>query len=156
MNLEIGISGDGLNAEETANTLEQMQLAEEERNDARAELEAQKTEEAKVEANAPEGATIGDYAADTLVGLGAGARDIASNIITAPERVIDLFNGEMTRESQTEEGYQTEWDDFMYGDGDPIETKTWWGGLVRGSTNVLGTLALTCLLYTSPSPRDRG
>ena len=47
MNLEIGISGDGLNAEETANTLEQMQLAEEERNDARAELEAQKTEEAK-------------------------------------------------------------------------------------------------------------
>ena len=95
MNLEIGISGDGLNAEETANTLEQMQLAEEERNDARAELEAQKTEEAKVEANAPEGATIGDYAADTLIGLGAGARDIASNIITAPERVIDLFNGEM-------------------------------------------------------------
>ena len=143
MNLEIGISGDGLNAEETANTLEQMQLAEEERNDARAELEAQKTEEAKVEANAPEGATIGDYAADTLIGLGAGARDIASNIITAPERVIDLFNGEMTRESQTEEGYQTEWDQFMYGDGNPIETKTWWGGLVRGSTNVLGTLALT-------------
>ena len=31
----------------------------------------------------------------------------------------------------------------MYGDGDPIETKTWWGGLVRGATDVVGTIALT-------------
>ena len=78
-----------------------------------------------------------------MIGLGAGARDIASNIITAPERVIDFFNGEMEEEGKTEEGYQTEWDQFMYGDGDPIETKTWWGGLVRGATDVVGTIALT-------------
>ena len=31
----------------------------------------------------------------------------------------------------------------MYGDGDPIETKTWWGGLVRGATDVVGTIAVT-------------
>ena len=49
----------------------------------------------------------------------------------------------MEEESKTDEGYQTEWDQFMYGDGDPIETKTWWGGLVRGATDVFGTLALT-------------
>mgnify|MGYP005715830443 FL=1 len=49
----------------------------------------------------------------------------------------------MEEEGKTKEGYQTEWDQFMYGDGDPIETKTWWGGLVRGSTDVLGTIAVT-------------
>ena len=44
---------------------------------------------------------------------------------------------------KTEEGYQTEWDQFMYGDGDPITTKTWWGGLVSGATEVVSTIALT-------------
>ena len=53
---------------------------------------------------------------------------------------IDFFNGEMEEEGKTEEGYQTEWDQFMYGDGDPIETKTWWGGALRGLTHY-GTLA---------------
>ena len=83
------------------------------------------------------------YWKDSWIGAGAGARDIASNIITTPERVIDFFSGEMGEEGKTEEGYKTEWDQFMYGDGEPIETKTWWGGLVRGITDVGGTIAVT-------------
>ncbi len=139
--LEIGISGQGMSEEDTQKAVQNIQAADIENNivDPVQEEPAEVVpEEAK-----PEGPTAGDYAADTLIGLGAGARDIASNIITAPERVIDFFNGEMEEEGKTEEGYQTEWDQFMYGDGDPIETKTWWGGLVRGATDVVGTIALT-------------
>ena len=141
--LEIGISGQGMSEEDTKKAVQNIEAADIENGivDPEVEVPAEVVpEEAK-----PEGPTALDYAADTAIGLGAGARDIASNIITAPERVIDFFNGEMEEEGKTEEGYQTEWDQFMYGDGDPIETKTWWGGLVRGAT---------CLLYTSTSPRD--
>ena len=143
--LEIGISGEGLSEEETQEAVANIQAAD-------IELERPTVEEAveeeAVEATTPEvvkeeGPTAGDYVADTFIGLGAGARDIASNIITTPERVIDFFNGEMEEEGKTEEGYQTEWDQFMYGDGDPIETKTWWGGLVRGATDVVGTIYAT-------------
>ena len=139
--LEIGISGQGMSEEDTQKAVQNIEAADIENGivDPEVEVPAEVVpEEAK-----PEGPTAKDYAADTLIGLGAGARDIASNIITAPERVIDFFNGEMEEEGKTEEGYQTEWDQFMYGDGDPIETKTWWGGLVRGSTDVLGTIAVT-------------
>ena len=146
--LEIGISGTGLSEEETKNAVANIQAADIEKGIV-AEEEAV-AEEAAVEATTPEvvkeneeGFTAKDYAEDTLIGLGSGGRKIASNIITIPERAIDFFNGEMEEEMNTEEGYQTEWDQFMYGDGDPIVTKTWWGGLVEGATEVVGTIAAT-------------
>ena len=49
----------------------------------------------------------------------------------------------MDEEAATEEGYDTEWDDFLYGENDPLETKTWWGGLIRTGTEVATTLGLT-------------
>ncbi len=139
--LEIGISGMGMSEEDTQKAVQNIEAADIENGIVDPVQEV--PEETKPEEAKPEGPTFGDYAADTAIGLGAGARDIASNIITAPERVIDFFNGEMEEEGKTKEGYQTEWDQFMYGDGDPIETKTWWGGLVRGATDVVGTIALT-------------
>ena len=141
LNLEIGISGDGLSEEETAAAVQTMQEAEQER----AELREQNAqiEEQKAEANKPEGANLGDYIADTVKAPLAGARDGVANIITAPERVIDFISGEMQEESETEEGYQTEWDSLLYGENDPLETKTWWGGLIRTGTEVATTLGLT-------------
>ena len=141
MTLEIGISGDGLSEEETAAAVQTMQEAEQER----AELREQNAqiEEQKAEANKPEGANLGDYIADTVKAPLAGARDGVANIITAPERVIDFISGEMQEESETEEGYQTEWDSLLYGENDPLETKTWWGGLIRTGTEVATTLGLT-------------
>ena len=141
--LEIGISGTGMSEEDTQKVVQNIQAADIQNGIVEPEQEVPEEvipEEAKPK---PEGPTAGDYVADTFIGLGAGARDIASNIITTPERVIDFFSGEMEEEGKTEEGYKTEWDQFMYGDGDPIETKTWWGGLVRGATDVVGTIALT-------------
>ena len=83
---------------------------------------------------------LGDYIRDTAVGVVGGLQDTASSLVTVPERVIDAFTGEMGREAQTEEGYQTEWDDWFTDDENPIETKTWWGGIIRGITHY-GTLA---------------
>ena len=141
LNFQVGISGDGLSVTETQQAVQNMQEAEQER----AELREQNAqiEEAKIEGNKPEGATLGDYVADTVKAPIAGVRDGVANIITAPERVIDFISGEMDEEAATEEGYDTEWDDFLYGENDPLETKTWWGGLIRTGTEVATTLGLT-------------
>ena len=146
MNFQIGISGDGLSEEETAQAVENIQQADIEKGIAVTEEPQELPEEVTpevVQEEKKEGPTAGDYVADTFVGLGAGFRGAASNIITTPERVIDFFNGEMEEEMKTKEGYQTEWDQFMYGDGDPITTKTWWGGFVQAATEVGTTIGLT-------------
>ena len=143
--LEIGISGTGLSEEDTQKAVQNIEAADIQNGIVEPEQEVPEEVVPEVVQEEKQGPTARDYAEDTLIGLGAGARDIASNIITTPERVIDFFNGEMAEEGKTEEGYQTEWDQFMYGDGDPIETKTWWGGLVRGATDVIGTVSYTHL-----------
>ena len=83
---------------------------------------------------------IGQYGKEITSAVGGGLIDTASSLVTAPERIIDYFTGEMERESKTEEGYKPEWDDFFVNDENPIETKTWWGGMIRGLTH-FGTLA---------------
>ena len=82
----------------------------------------------------------GEYVKEVFSAVGGGIQDTASSLVTLPERVIDLATGEMARESKTKEGYKPEWDDFFVDDSNPIETKTWWGGLLRGLTH-FGTLA---------------
>ena len=137
--IELSITGaDGLSEEETAAAVENMQAAEAER----AELREQQIDQDNTlaEANKPEGANLGDYVADTIKAPLAGGRDAVANLITFPERVIDAFNGEMTEEGDE---YDAEWDNFLYGDNDPLETKTWWGHTIRSLSEVAGTLALT-------------
>ena len=139
--IEIGISGMGMSEEETAAAVANIQAADEQKA-INNQIEEGKEEVAE-EVAKPEGHTVGDYAADTLIGAGSGFRKGVGNIITIPERVIDYFNGEMAEEEATEEGYQPEWDDFMYGDGDPIVTKTWWGDVVESIAEVGTTAGLT-------------
>ena len=146
--LEIGISGTGMSEEDTQKAVQNIEAADIQNGIVEPEQEVPQEVvpeivQEKAEEEPTEKSKAQLYAEDTLIGLGAGARDIASNIITTPERVIDFFNGEMEEEGKTKEGYQTEWDQFMYGDGDPIETKTWWGGLGRGATDVIGTIYVT-------------
>ena len=64
--------------------------------------------------------------------IGGGLQDTGSSLVTLPERAIDMFSGEMEEEQATEEGYKAEWDDWFVKDDNPIETKTWWGGAIRG------------------------
>ena len=139
LNFQVGISGEGLSMEETEQAVQNMQEAEQERAVLR-EQNAQ-IEEAKIEANKPKEGV--NPVAELVKAPIAGVRDGVANIITAPERVIDFISGEMDEEAATEEGYDTEWDDFLYGENDPLETKTWWGGLIRTGTEVFTTLGLS-------------
>ena len=139
LNFQVGISGDGLSVTETQQAVQNMQEAEQERAVLR-EQNAQ-IEEAKIEANKPKEGV--NPVAELVKAPIAGVRDGVANIITAPERVIDFISGEVAEEAATEEGYQTEWDDFLYGENDPLETKTWWGGLIRTGTEVFTTLGLS-------------
>ncbi len=82
----------------------------------------------------------GEYVKEAFSAVGGGVQDTLSSLVTFPERIIDFATGEMARESKTKEGYKPEWDDFFVDDSNPIETKTWWGGLLRGLTH-FGTLA---------------
>ena len=138
--IEIGISGMGMSEEETAAAVANIQAADEQKA-INNEIEESKEEVAE-EIAKPEGHTVGDYAADTLIGAGSGFRKGVGNVITAPERVIDYFNGEMAEE-EAAGGYEPEWDDFMYGDGDPIVTKTGWGEFVENVAELATTAGLT-------------
>ncbi len=82
---------------------------------------------------------VGEYTKELFSALGGGLQDTASSLITLPERLIDMATGEMGRENK-EGGYKPEWDDFFVNDENPIETKIWWGGALRGLTHY-GTLA---------------
>ena len=69
-----------------------------------------------------------------------GVQDTASSIVTLPERGLDMMTGEMQEEMKSDEGYDAEWDNWFVSKTNPIETKTWWGGLIRSATH-FGTMA---------------
>ena len=70
---------------------------------------------------------IGGVAKELQSVVTGGLQDTASSIVTFPERTLDMLNGEMQREGAE---YRPDWDPFTNYD-DPIETKTWWGKLLR-------------------------
>ena len=104
-----------------------------------------KIEEQKAEANKPEGANLGDYIADTVKAPRSWCKRWCSQLILSllQKELLTFSMAKCKKKVKTEEGYQTEWDSLLYGDGDPLETKTWWGGLVRTVTEVVTTIALT-------------
>ena len=69
--------------------------------------------------------------------LTGGIQDTASSLVTFPERTLDALNGEMKAAGAE---YRPDWDPFTDHDN-PIETKTWWGKLLRGTVH-FGSLAL--------------
>ena len=84
---------------------------------------------------------IGAVVEEVKAAIGGGVQDTASSLVTLPERAIDMVTGEAAEEAKTEEGYRAESDDWFVDDDNPIVTKTWWGGAIRGLTH-FGTMAL--------------
>jgi len=82
---------------------------------------------------------LGGVVKELQSAFAGGIQDTASSVVTLPERAIDAFSGEMEQEN-AEGKYDTEWDDWFTDDNNPIETKTWWGGLIRSATH-FGTMA---------------
>ena len=110
--------------------LQQVEIAEQNAAQQKAELEDSRNKEKW---------GVGEYTKEIFSALGGGIQVTASSLITLPERIIDMATGEMARE-QKEGGYTAEWDDWFKNDDNPIETKTWWGGALRGLTH-FATLA---------------
>ena len=71
--------------------------------------------------------------------LSGGLQDTASSLTTFPERTLDAVTGEIARERKEKGYYRPDWDPFVDYDN-PIETKTWWGKLLRGVVH-FGSLA---------------
>ena len=80
---------------------------------------------------------VGAVAKELGSALTGGIQDTASSITTFPERTLDMLNGDMA-EAGAE--YRPDWDPFTDYDN-PIETKTWWGKLLRGTVH-FGSLAV--------------
>ena len=78
---------------------------------------------------------VGGVVKELQSAFGGGLQDTASSIATLGERVIDTATGEMQEETKDGGKYTAEWDDFFVDDANPIETKTWWGGLIRSATH---------------------
>ena len=88
----------------------------------------------------PEGWGVKGFAKELQSVLSGGLQDTASSIATLPERTVDMLSGEMKEERQTTGTYKPEWDPFQ-SYSNPIETKTWWGQLLRGVVH-FGSLSL--------------
>ena len=71
--------------------------------------------------------------------LTGGIQDTASSIATFPERTADMLSGAMKEEREEYGEYKPDWTPFV-DEANPIITKTWWGGLLRGVVH-FGTMA---------------
>jgi len=119
--------------EELANTAielgESSLKREDEEARAKEEEERIKAAEAKAES---EKNSVGEELTSAFTG---GLRDTASSLVTLPERVQDMFSGEMQREG---DDYEPEFNP-LGGDQNPV-TQTWWGNAIRSVIHY-GTLA---------------
>jgi hypothetical protein len=98
--------------------------------DQAAALKAQQEAEA-AKASEPQQKDVGQ---ELTAAIGGGFAQIGSDIVTLPERAIDMFSGEMEEKG---EDYTPDWDPFQ-ANHDRFQTTTWWGGLIKGVINVGG------------------
>ena len=108
------------------------QFNEQEDNKARLleEEEARKKQEAEAK-----DVSIADELGTALTG---GVKDTISSAVTLPERVQDMFNGEMQAAQAKGEDYEPEFNP-LGGDNNKMN-KTWWGKAIRGVVH-FGTMA---------------
>ena len=137
--------------EEYKSTTDYQQIADEltqEQQSIKETQEAQQAQQAEVEKdqlqrddprNDGVGWNPGDIGKEVSSAIGGGLQDAASSVATAPERAMDMFNGEM---EEAGDNYKPDWDPFV-DDDNPIVTKTWWGGLLRGFVQFGGLAAGT-------------
>lgn len=107
----------------------------EQRDAAYQQQEQQDIEAQQQQQQAEEDAKLGGTGSELGNAIVGGVADTVADIITLPERAIDLFSGEMEEEGAD---YKPEWDDFI--NPEKYETRTWWGGLIKGGIQVASLL----------------
>lgn len=100
-------------------------LKAQEQSDALAQMQAQQQEEAGK--NNPPG-----FFQEAGTAIAGGLATAANDLLTLPERVVDMASGEMAEQQATEKGYVPDWNPF---NPDQFETKTAWGGILKGLVN---------------------
>ena len=80
---------------------------------------------------------VGAVAKEISSAVTGGVTSAAGSVATFPERTVDALSGEMGRVGV--KNYRPDWNPFVDYDN-PIETKTWWGGLIKDSIH-FGVLA---------------
>ncbi len=76
--------------------------------------------------------SVGKEIGNAVVG---GLADAGSDVLTLPERAVDMFSGEMAKAG---DDYKPDWDPL---NPDQFETQTKWGDFIRGAVN-LSTLLI--------------
>ena len=102
------------------------------------------------------GWNLGDAWAEFSSAVAGGTRDTASSFLTAPERLMDMVNGDMEKAGTS---YAPDFNP-LGGDLNPI-TKTWWGNVVRGvvhfgTTGAAITAAIGALPVTAGAATATG
>jgi len=130
-----------LEAEQDAQYIDQL-TQQDEANELQLQQQVEKDTQAKAEQEDPRDAENWGFKGLVKEGqsiLSGGLQDTASSLTTFPERTLDAVTGEIARERKEKGYYRPDWDPFVDYDN-PIETKTWWGKLLRGVVH-FGSLA---------------
>ena len=130
-----GMNVELLDAE--SSTIEQKKKEEEEQE--ATQVEEQKIEQVQEDPRNQENWDLPAVAEELKSAVMGGIQDTASSIQTFPERALDTFTGEVSREKKEKGFYKPEWTPFV-NEEDPILTKTWWGQMLRGTVH-FGTMA---------------
>ena len=108
--------------------------------------ETAKAEQEKAQLDDPRsdgvGWNVADIGAEAKAAVTGGFQDTVSSTLTAPERVKDMFNGEM---EEAGDDYKPEWDPTGADGENKIVTHTMWGRFLRGTIH-FGTMAAGTVL----------
>ena len=91
---------------------------------------------------------IGAVAKELQSAVTGGVSSAAGSVVTFPERTIDALSGEMAEVGV--KNYRPDWNPFVDYDN-PIETKTWWGDLIKNGIH-FGVLAAGTTAAIAASP----
>ena len=139
-------------ANATGQFLDKLEEKNEAREAAQQEAVAEETQ-AKAELDDPrnkENWGVAAFAKEGQSILSGGIQDTASSLTTFPERTIDALTGQMSKERKEQGFYRPDWDPFV-DEEDPIETKTWWGKLLRGTVH-FGSMAAGVIAAAKSAP----
>ena len=110
---------------------QQQQLAEQKAAEDAEKLKLQQEQQAAEEKKQAEGVNdVGDFVKEVGGSTVGGVVKAASDLITTPERVVDLFQG------QVDEDYEPDWNPLK-GAVDYFKPKTWYGNLLQEGTSFL-------------------
>ena len=104
---------------------QQQQLKEQKAAEDAEKLKLQQEQKAAEEKKQSEGVNdVGDVVKEVAGSAAGGVVKAASDLITTPERVVDLFQG------QVDEDYEPDWNPLK-GAVDYFKPKTWYGNLLQ-------------------------